>query len=306
MTAADASVLSKKIKGSVFNVSAFPLLDDLARASAKSFADLLLDMADCEVSLSEPVAAMKAGPEEAAASLDSWAAFCLCAGREDPNALVALSPKFIAALSEAMLGGAFALPEETARLSTIDIELARPFVIELIERLNAYLEQTVEKARYANINFSHASDSVEDAISEMRSDALFSIGIGLEADEGAGETLCFIQLPASYVEMSGLLCQARQSSLDNGANEEWRAMMQSNVFAMSVDLPVVIGKYIASLSELSRLEVGQVIPLEDDACQVLDITLKTDEGPLLLGKGRLGAFKNHKAIKVTTEIVPRS
>jgi len=307
MTAAENNILSKKIKGSVFNVSAYPSLDDLAQSASKTFAELLQELTGSDIALREPASSMSTWAGAGAAASENSAAFCLSAGGVDADGLICLAPSLASALSNAMLGGEFTLPDGAARPSMIEIELARPFIVELVSRLNGYLQQTVEKGRFSRLKFLRAANSVEEALSEMRPGAIFTIALAAQAgeDKSASAALFSLHLPAAYVEKSGLLQQARQSSSDNGANEEWRAMMQSNVFAMSIDLPVVIGKYTASLSELSRLEVGQVISLAEDACQSLDITLKTGDGPLLLGKGRLGAYKDRKAVKVMSEIAPR-
>ena len=306
MTAAESSVLSRKIAGSVFNVSAYPPLDELARSLCKMSAEFVLELTQSDILFDDPVSSMSDGEDEWANSFEHWSAFCLSAVGEETDSLILASPKFVAALGESMLGGAFAFQDAAAPPSSIEVELVRPFVVELVSRMNAYLEQTADESQFSSLRFLHAAESLDDATADVRSNSMLAIKLSarMGEEEGAGEAILSFHLPTTYVEKIGLLRQDRQPSSDNSANEEWRAKMQKNVSAMSVDLPIVIGKYTATLSELSRLEVGQVIALDENAHQSLDITLKTGDGPRLLGKGRLGAYKNHKAVKVTSEIAP--
>ena len=301
MTAPEIAILTQKIKGSKFNIASYPRLEDFARAFAHAVCESVRELANRDdFELGEPVFSMTDAAAGAPVAGDDWAAFSVEARSAASKSNVCLAPAFVDALSECMLGGAFTMGQASGSPSTLQIELAGPFVESVLSQTDQHL--SAGAASQAALRFAGFEGLAGEVRDYTASGAIFNTTVRLKTEDAGGLEVASLHLPASFLEHYGLLQQARNARPQAAGNEQWRADLQASVYATGIDLPVVIGTYTASLSDLSRLEVGQIIPLEDDAQNALDVRLTTKDGVISIAKGRLGAFKDHKAVKLVSEI----
>ena len=102
-----------------------------------------------------------------------------------------------------------------------------------------------------------------------------------------------------------MLTNESMKSSDSEEHSHWRNNMGANINNSTLELDVIIDRFQSNLSDLSNLELGQVIPLDGGAEKCADIVLKTSRGPRLLGAGRLGTYKNMKAVKLEADLDPK-
>jgi flagellar motor switch protein FliM len=72
--------------------------------------------------------------------------------------------------------------------------------------------------------------------------------------------------------------------------------------AISID--AVIDRMKISIGDCSRLEVDQIIVLNAGAREQVTLTAETMSGALDFGKGRMGVWKNNRAVQVSAPVSP--
>ena len=303
MTEASMSALARKVQAASFDSSAYPHLEDFKAHLVEMVVAALAQNgrdpkgeADAEGRMGDAAGALSAAPE--------GAMYYFFAGASPSDVMaVSLAPALLSALSQAMLGAGFVIAEEAVPSSALDAELASSFILSLAPSIEAYMRGAFPAAAKAKLHYLASESDLDDALKLFAAEAVFSIGVGLKSEEGHFPSMLAFHFPVEYLEKLGLLSQARGKRA-GGANTKWRSDMLANVKKTPVDITVVMEKYVSSLSELARLEVGQIIPLEADAHHSLDLILDTASGPVRLGKGRLGTYQKKKAVKLMTDLRP--
>lgn len=307
MTTAEKSadgggVLAKKAQCASFDISAYPKLENLS-ADASKFcasclsvaANLFIPPADIDAGMQNMQTALDGVPENAAA-------YWFGDPEDDHSLLVSLSSPFVAGLSEAFLGGAFAPSAEATEPTSLDSELAQLFASEIATGVNKYLISALHDVRAGNLTLKRATTSRKSIFKDGMTSAFFKLDAAFKLETGDAKSALALYFPIEFLERRGLLAPARKSAVAQNQNTKWFADMLDNVHHTEIELPVILTKYKMTLSELTRLSVDQLIPLEEDAHNALDITLKTEDGVVTLCKGKLGTFKKNKAAKVVSEI----
>lgn len=303
MTAETNPILARKIKCASFDISIYPLLEDLAVFLGKNVIGTVFDFTQTPIELAAVNATMREGAA-AFVDLDETAqCYRVGVGGED-DALLSLSPAFVAALSECLLGGSFVLSAEKATPGSVDRELAQMFVSSVVMNTGVYLQKNGAGPRGAGFNLAHEPAAPEECAKAHPSTTFLTVEVRAKHSDDDSVALAVFYFPFKFLEKKKLLEKARKSILTAEDNTQWRADMSANIDQINVELDVTMGSYISTLSELSRLEVDQVIPLDENANAALDIILKTNKGALVLGQGKLGAFKKMKAVKLTTDLSP--
>lgn len=304
MTEASMSALARKVQAARFDSSAYPHLEDfkahLVEMTVAALAQTGRDPkgeAGAEARMGGAAGALSAAPE--------GAAHYFFAGASEADVMaVSLAPALLSALSQAMLGAGFAISGETEPSSALDAELASSFMLSLAPSIEAYMRDRFSTAAGAKLHYLASESDLDDALKLFAAEAVFSVSIDLKSGEDSFPSMLAFHFPVEYLEKLGLLSQTRAKRA-GGADTKWRSDMLANVRKTPVDITVVMERYVSSLSDLAKLEVGQVIPLEAGAHQSLDLILNTASGPVSLGKGRLGAYQKKKAVKLITDLEPQ-
>lgn len=294
--------LAKKVKSASFDISLYPRFERLNTFIGKKSAMLLSASAHVAALPVEPTASMETLQKTQDELPENVAAYWYGDATDGNALLVCLSPKFLAALSEALLGGAFVEPEEAPAPTALDTQLAQVFVNGLVRDIDGHLAEAAASPDASPLALKRSTITRKSIFKEVFVSAFFKLDIAFKFEDTEFPAAMALYFPIEYLERRGLLTQMRKAALATNTNTKWHADMLENVHHLEIELPVVIAKYKMTLSELSRLEVDQFIPLEEDAHNGLDITLKTDNGVVTLCKGRLGTFKKNKAAKVVSGV----
>lgn len=303
MTAAESSVLSKKVKCSNLDISAYPQLEDFTNFFNYAVEQVLAETSRTAVGRIEGRATIAEGDAALALFPQYSVNYEIPASVEEETVLISLAPGFVVSLAESLLGAEFVLNAESSHPSPANIQLAQPFVAELDRKLNVYFTNNQLAAGRQLLGTPNAVSSAADGVKKSgESKFYFSICVNVKQESGDSIQIVTALFPIKVLEHIGLLEQRRKVFQHSESNQRWRSMMESNINGLEVELPVVLTKFKSLLSDLSRIDVGEIIPLEENAHNELDITLQTKQGVLTIGKARLGAFKRYKAVKLTTDL----
>ena len=85
-------------------------------------------------------------------------------------------------------------------------------------------------------------------------------------------------------------------------DDPWFIQMRGAVGNSQVKLRAVVDNIELSVAECTRLQIGQVIPLEGASTSAVRIETETDEGPVVIADGLLGSYKSRRALKLNGEL----
>lgn len=297
-----ASTLAKMVKCASFDITAYPKLEDLANFAGKVCATRLSKVIDTPIPPANAIAMMQELKVATDSFPDAMVGYWFGDNTEENAMLVGFSASFVGGLSEALLGGAFDPPKDGGAPTALDSELTQIFARELGDEISAHLVSSVGMAPTGELSFKTATTSPKKYFKEGFATALFMLEIPFQLPTGELPAAMKFFFPVEYLDRRGMLQQASKSGIIQQQNTKWYADMLENVYQSEIELPVLIANYKMTLSELSKLKVGQYIPLEDNSHNSLDITLKTDKDVVTVCKGRLGTFKENKAAKVASDV----
>lgn len=290
------SVIAQKIKSARFNVDAYPHLQNLIAYIDEAAASAIASA--CRVSELERL--VDAQMSDAGGDAENGVCYFFTSADEKDVMIAALSPNFLMALSESMLGANFALAEE-ASPGVLDINLAEAFIAGLAQSLNGWLAEHSSARVSERLNLNAVETDPKDIKKALPQGALFHVAVHIKPEpDKAVHALSFL-FPVSLLENRGLMAQGRAQKPE-AVNAEWRAKMTDHINASEINIDVIMDRYTALLSDVAALEIGQIVPLEGDAHKTLELYLSTETGPVMIGKGRLGAYKKKKAVKLTTSL----
>ena len=296
------SVLAQKIKGASFQPEAFPrlkaLIDRLGEAAAAGLEGSCAQDEPAVGASGERAGAADGGPTQDGEVVYDFAT----ADGRDQASLVFTAP-FVKALSEASLGGAFVLAEVVSAPSVLEQQLGEPFASEMMGAAARALAETGGAKEPARFQISQIKADPKAIARLLQGRSLFKIDIRLDADGGEAAAIMSFLFPMEFLERQGLTKPGVEQSAAK-VDAIWRAKMTRQIHASEIDVEVVMDRYMTAVSTLADLEIGQVIPLEGDAHNALSLYLHTRDGPVRLGKGRLGTYKKKKAVKLTTDLTP--
>ncbi len=291
------SVLARKIKGASFQPDAYPRLKSLITRLGESVVAGL----EQTCGLDEP--AVEAVGERADAVDGAGVVYDFAAADDRDQAAVIFTAPFLKALSEACLGGEFALAGAAAAPSALERELGEPFASDMAGAAAAAVAEIGGAKTAAAFRLAGIKADAKAIARRFQGESLFRVDIRLDADgeEPAG-VMAFL-FPMEFLERQGLFKSgAERKAVKSDAI--WRAKLLKQVHASQIDVDVIMDRYFAAVSDITNMEIGQVIPLEGGAHNALSLYLDTRDGPVPLGKGRLGTYKKKKAVKLTTDLNP--
>ncbi|GEM_PF-5392434 len=305
MAAGENSVMILKVRSSNLDLAAYPQLQDLARFINTMTAQILAEMTGATVEPSSGRSGMAALAEAVADAPANAAAYVLPESGKTGAAIISVPPSFVAAFAESQFGGAFGADETENIPGPIELELLREFIERVRARINTYFRQNGHVAGPDLLSDSEIADSLDGLASRFDSAIFFSIEVVGTVAEGKEQPFAKVFFPMNMLERLGVLELQKKSAAPAETNDEWRPVMERNLLQLDLELGVVIDRYTAMISDLSRLEVGDIIPLSGNAQNALDITLRVNDGEVSLGKARLGVYKNKKAIKLESALSPQ-
>lgn len=126
---------------------------------------------------------------------------------------------------------------------------------------------------------------------------LFDVTLDI-GDAGRGGVF-HLALPLALIEPIETVLRRRGIAPPSVESEDWSQHMRKVVAASRINLAAVIDRSQMPVAELARLEVGAFFPLPGRGLDDVMLELRIDSQRRPIGRGRLGAFGRHKAVKLT-------
>ena len=127
--------------------------------------------------------------------------------------------------------------------------------------------------------------------------------VSLTLGDGGRKGQFLLTLPLSAFDViraagDAMPVEARKERPD----DLWRKLMRKAAGGAKVPVDAVLHRQKMSLEVLQGLAIGQMIPLPSEATERLELTLRQPEGrSATLATARLGAFRESKVVKLTSE-----
>ncbi len=300
MTQKQAATLSKKIESASIDISIFPRLEELTSTLAEACVAVISDATKKSVQIVQMNTNMTDGRHALEGVQEGAPLYGAAAAYVNQVIFVTLASGFTASLSESLLGGVFTTPEEGVHPTDLDIALARPTIDSFLEPLNAIPPEDVNILQEHTLHPAAVTAIEEEMVTSQHEAAYINLSFDLSFEETLAPGVVTVHLPIEFLECRGLLTTVRKRTVVEGDNSRWRQEMEANISQSDIELDIVLDRYKATLSELSKLEVGQIIQLASKADRSLDITMDTSAGRCSIGSGRLGTFGKSKAVKVSS------
>ena len=302
-----SAILLKKIESACFELTAYPCLEDLSENLAKECLGILSDVSGgAAIQLQSVSASAKECERLLQEAEEAERALYFCELKNTNYACFAsMASHVAAALSEAMLGGEFKIPDEGEKATSVDVAVLLSVVNRLMTFFGGYEYPNNWSGEIASPAPAKRISASDNEVKGLRADAFCTLSLDIGIEPATAKSALSFHLPIEFLEERGLLATGRKRNADAGENSRWRTDMTSNIHRSEIELDFVLDTYKTQLSELSNLEVGQVIPLSDNPERAIDIVLKTTNGQCVIGAGRLGACREAKAIKITSPLDPK-
>lgn len=220
----------------------------------------------------------------------------------DRAALINIDLDLVYHVVDLRMGGSpTELPEFAARRPTsIDWNMCLPLVSIALngfsEAVSDTFNITEEADRISMECTGYEHQPMLANITSDHSDCLF-VRMAMDIGEAARSGNFDLIIPLSSLDSMKSRVQ-KNSSVQSANGDAWAEHMINVVLDTEMELYPVLQSSLFSVAELSRLEIGQVLPLDEDAHQQMKIMLDGQAAPISIANGRLGAFKSHKALKL--------
>lgn len=113
----------------------------------------------------------------------------------------------------------------------------------------------------------------------------------LLGEAGREGSVAFV-LPATTLDALGGV------SATPATTDPWALKMRAATLEMEIEAVAAACRTQMTVAELSRLDIGQVLPLPAEALGDVALLVETEDGTADIARGRLGAHQGHKAIKL--------
>lgn len=218
-----------------------------------------------------------------------------------PALLLTMSGPFASMLTERLLGGPLRAPEGEGAASRLEFEMAGSLIDVLSPALNGAFLKVSPTAPEEALGGKRGLVSPAAVMLEIEELEMSSIVIDLEIAGSSAPAAVQLLFVRSFLERLGLMDVEGAGS---AAGPEWSGGLKRNLLIAEIPLAAIVGRIPSTVGDLSRLEIGQLLELNDDALGGLDLVASTEKGPATIAKGRLGAFMTNKAVKLTTAVDP--
>lgn len=299
-----SSTLMRKIESAHFDVSAYPQLETFANRLVTEFVAKVNE----QIKGSIEIRGVRYTALIGARSLDgkdgAYALFASQTPNKAGSVLVSVAGNIAGAIAEAMFGGAFVLSENSNKPTDIDVAVLSMTLNKVLAQLagngrpQSGVHRQTDTLRVAPVSF--ASNDVKKISASTLCNVIVDIGFG----EAQADSAVTFHLPMDFLDARGLLEKGRKREVADEEETHWRREMTANVESSEIQLDILLGAFTTRLSKLTELSVGETIPLPINADSASQIVLKTADGARTIGQGRLGAYKENKAIKLLSALDP--
>lgn len=122
--------------------------------------------------------------------------------------------------------------------------------------------------------------------------------ISLDIGEDARNGDLFVAIPLSWIEPVEAALSKVRFIRAQGESDNWSAHMRRVVQQSPLRISAVIDLSRMQVAELTRFEVGELLPLADATIDNVTLVLRAGGSSHPIGRGRLGVFRHNKAIKI--------
>ena len=223
----------------------------------------------------------------------------------DRAALINLDLDLVYHVVDLRMGGSPSeLPEFGARRPTgIDNSMCMPLVAMILDGLSKGLGQAFgvdDEVDMRCRTFEHLPMSAN--IAPERSDVL-CVKVSLDIGESARSGDFDLVLPFATLDL--LAARLKNSSaISSNGRDAWAGHMLDVVLETPIGLRPVIHSAQYSVAEISRLEVGGLLMLDEDAHRSVEVQMDLPGEPMAIAKARLGSLKSNKALKLLSDPSP--
>lgn len=274
-----------------------PLLKVLTKFSQPALCELL--RADAEVK------ARAAGSRRLAAQLagaaDPGVYYWLTDESGAPALLISVASSFAAALTERLLGGPLKLQDASDKIGALEFEMAGSLVDLLTPAVNAALFKLSPSCGDELFGGKKGLRLPAHVIVDREEMEVVGVSLDIEAEGASMNGFVQLYFARGVLEAHGLI------AIEGGArpaDTTWSAKMRRSLLTAEIPLTAIVDRIPSTVGDLSRLKVGQVIDIRDEALAGLELVATTVDGPATVAFGRLGAFHARKAVKLSGPIDP--
>ena len=125
---------------------------------------------------------------------------------------------------------------------------------------------------------------------------IFRVNLDIGDDARSGSFRLVLAL--STIEPIENVLREPGTNRAQGESESWGRQMRAAVSQTRIRLTAVIDRCRMPVGEISRLNVGALFPLSDVTLDDVALEVQTASEIRVLGRGRLGAFKRNKAVRL--------
>lgn len=303
MSAAETSIVARKVRGPKTRVSGFPSIEPLCNA----FASILATSARKELRSGIDVnvfgyEVVRHGDYLRQLFAPS-AIYLLTFPKSNGAGLIKAHPRLLGKVLDLSLGGdgEFAAAELQRKLTEIDLSIYSRFVdIVGLAFDDAITEMCGRNAigGAQRLRFEEQPGMVR--IAPDRAE-IFVVKLNFHiGDDKRGAGMDFV-VPISTIEP---LKKDLSSHIGNNAQIErmWAKYMREQIEQIELPSQALIDLGQFSIGELTRLEQGQLIELPAGAIDQVVLQVETIEGPTILSRGRLGAKGRNKALRLVEDL----
>lgn len=298
-------VLLRKIECVSFDVSQYPYLEDFTASLLKEYAlqlseltpGVLLTVPEIHANAMEAPRAFETAEQERILYFSR-------SMRNEETIFVSMTSGIVGSFGNAMFGGDFNLAT-TVEASSIDVAILSSVVDGFLDYISRYPFPRKATAGGAAMSPAAPVSLTNKKVTAVHGKMFCALSLDLSVGADKASSAITLYLPIDFLERRGMLTNESMRSSDTEEQSLWRNNMGANINNSKLELDVIIDRFQSNLSDLSNLELGQVIPLDGGSEKCADIILKTSQGPRLLGAGRLGTYKSMKAVKLETDLDPK-
>ena len=211
------------------------------------------------------------------------------------TALVVYEPRLVFTMVDNFFGGAGKYP---ARIEGREFTPTEMRVIQLLLR-QTFADMAEAWAPVMPVEFEYVHSEINPHFANIVNPREYVIvsRFNVELDGGGGEL--HVAIPYTMIEPIREQLDAGVQGDRIESDEGWTRAMRAQLQDAEVELSSAIAQRQISLRELSRLRVGDVIPIELPRT----VQLQVEQVPLF--SGEFGIHNGHNAIKVTSVHLPR-
>lgn len=225
----------------------------------------------------------------------------LLARGDQPIGLISLSAPFVAQLALQMSGanGTTALAR---RLSNVDQSLARMLVLRVLENLQTALTAFGAKAEIEGL-CSGASDTARHVLQASLPPGNFGrFTFNFALDSLAQDHLVTFYFTYDFCASLSQIQPTTALKKTSSEAQQWQAHMRRVALLAPIESRCILDRFDLKTGEIARLKPGDIIPLPGLGLNDIVLELPHQSGALAFARGKLGAFRRSKALKLFSKI----